>query len=159
MAISSSLSVSVRESPALAGTTIALTICPGEGCAKLDHIGTPAPRWSATSLVRSTCFIPKRRSGLSLPYSRIDCSYGMRGNGRAISTPRTSRHSAVTSSSTTVNTSSCETKDISRSIWVNSGWRSSLGSSSRKHFTIWKYRSNPATMKSCLNSCGLSASA
>ena len=89
----------------------------------------------------------------------MDCSYGMRGKGRAIVTPSTSRHRETTSSSTTPNTSSCETNDISRSIWVNSGWRSSLRSSSRKHLTIWKYRSNPATMNSCLKSCGLSASA
>ena len=74
LAISSSLSVSVRDSPALAGTTIAFAICPGEGCAKLDHIDTPAPRCSASSRVKSMCFRPKRRSGLSLPYSRIDSS-------------------------------------------------------------------------------------
>ena len=74
LAISSSLSVSVRDSPALTGTTIAFAISPGEGCAKLDHIDTPAPRCSASSRVKSMCFRPKRRSGLSLPYSRIDSS-------------------------------------------------------------------------------------
>ena len=56
-------------------------------------------------------------------------------------------------------TSSWLTKLISTSIWVNSGWRSRRRASSRKHFTIWKYFSKPATMYSCLNSCGLSASA
>ena len=138
LAISSSLSVSVRDSPALAGTTTALTIWPAAGRAKLDHMGMPAPPCSATMRVKSTCFMPKRRSGLSFPYSRIDCSYGMRKNGFLISTPSASRHSAVTSSSTTVNTSSCDTNDISRSICVNSGCRSRRRSSSRKHFTIWK---------------------
>ena len=39
--------------------------------------------------------------------------------------------------STTANTSSSVTKDISRSICVNSGWRSARRSSSRKHLTIW----------------------
>ena len=38
----------------------------------------------------------------------------------------------------TPKTSSWETKLISKSIWVNSGWRSTRTPSSRKHFTIWK---------------------
>ena len=38
--------------------------------------------------------------------------------------------------------SSCG-NDISRSIWVNSGWRSARRSSSRKQRTIWKYLSKP----------------
>jgi len=37
---------------------------------------------------------------------------------------------------------------------VNSGCRSERRSSSRMHFAIWKYFSKPATMRSCLNSCG-----
>ena len=74
LAISSSLSVSVREKLALAGTLRALTIWPGVIVEKDCHMGTPAPFDSATMAVRSTCCIPKRRSGLSLPYSRIDCS-------------------------------------------------------------------------------------
>ena len=41
------------------------------------------------------------------------------------------------------NTSSRVANDISTSICVNSGWRSARRSSSRKHFTIWKYRSVP----------------
>jgi len=32
--------------------------------------------------------------------------------------------------------------------------RSARASSSRKHGAIWKYRSNPATIRSCLNCCG-----
>src|SRR2546422_4028558 len=56
----------------------------------------------------------------------------MRGNGLAISTPSTSRQSAVTSSSTAAKTSSWVTNDISRSICVNSGCRSRRRSSSRK---------------------------
>src|SRR5205085_2019176 len=68
----------------------------------------------------------------------VHCSYAMRWHGIAIGTPSASSHSAVTSSSTSARKSSCETKDISRSICVNSGCRSSRRSSSRKHFTIWK---------------------
>jgi hypothetical protein len=72
LAISSSLSVSVREKLALAGNLRALTICPGVTVENDCHMGTPAPFDSATMAVRSTCCIPKRRSGLSFPYSRID---------------------------------------------------------------------------------------
>ena len=64
---SSSLSASVREKFALAGTTSALTIWPGFSSANEAHMGMPQPLCEATSAVRSTCFIPKRRSGLSLP--------------------------------------------------------------------------------------------
>jgi len=44
--------------------------------------------------------------------------------------------------------------DISMSSCVNSGWRSERRSSSRMHFAIWKYFSKPATIRSCLKSCG-----
>ena len=44
--------------------------------------------------------------------------------------------------------------DISRSICVNSGWRSARKSSSRKQRTIWKYLSKPLTIRSCLKICG-----
>ena len=33
--------------------------------------------------------------------------------------------------------SSSVTKEASTSTWVNSGWRSALRSSSRKHLAIW----------------------
>ncbi len=90
--------------------------------------------------------MPKRRSGLSLPYLAIDSSKGMRRNGRGISIPSTSFQSRTTSPSMTSKMSFCSTKLISTSIWVNSGCRSTRRSSSRKQRTIWKYRSNPAIM-------------
>ena len=67
---SSSLSISVRERLAEAGSRIPLTI-PFASTASLRS-GTPPPPWSATSLVSTTCSRPKRRSGLSLPYLSID---------------------------------------------------------------------------------------
>ena len=51
-------------------------------------------------------------------------------------------------------TSGSSTKDISKSTWVNSGWRSHLGSSSRKHLAIWIYLSYHATISICLYCCG-----
>src|SRR5207244_2379005 len=79
LAISSSLSVSVREKFALAGTFSAFTMPE-----TFAHIGTPPPLCFFKRSVRSTCCIPKRRSGLSLPYSRIDCSNSIRGYGFGI---------------------------------------------------------------------------
>ena len=70
----------------------------------------------------------------------------MRWNGRGMSTPSTSFQSVQMSPSMTSKMSSCWTKDISTSIWVNSGWRSRRRSSSRKQRTIWKYLSKPAIM-------------
>jgi hypothetical protein len=104
-----------------------------------------------TSSVRSVCSRPKRRSGLSLPKRAIDSSKRMRGK-RPVGVElgevdaEHSFQSAKTSPSIIAKMSSWLTKDISTSIWVNSGWRSRRRSSSRKHFTIWKYRSKPATM-------------
>src|ERR1039458_2347700 len=40
----------------------------------------------------------------------------------------------------------------SRSICVNSAWRSARKSSSRKQRTIWKYLSKPLTIRICLRS-------
>ena len=45
-------------------------------------------------------------------------------------------------------------KDISRSICVNSNWRSARRSSSRKQRAIWKYRSKPEIISICLKSWG-----
>ena len=108
--------------------------------------GTPPPPCSFTRPVRTTCSMPKRRSGLSLPYLSIDSSKGMRRKGRGISTPSTSFQSLTMSPSMTSKTSFCSTKLISTSICVNSGCRSRRRSSSRKQRTIWKYRSKPAIM-------------
>ena len=141
---SSSFSTSVREKFADAGTRIAFTIPFAFTASAMS--GTPPPSCFFTRSVRTTCGMSKRRSGLSLPYFAIDSSNGMRRNGRGSSTPSTSFHSLTMSPSITSNTSFCSTNDISTSIWVNSGCRSSRRSSSRKQRTIWKYRSNPATM-------------
>ena len=67
---SSSLSISVRERLAEAGTFMALTI-PFPSTTSLSS-GTPPPPCSRTRPVRTTCSMPKRRSGLSLPYLSID---------------------------------------------------------------------------------------
>ena len=137
LANSSSLSASARDRGCAAGMTIALTMPPCWTASR--SIGTPpSPPWAVTMSVRTTCSSPKRRSGLSLPYFAIDSSNGIRRKGVGTSTPRTSFHSRTMSFSTTAKTSSWLTKLISRSIWVNSGWRSRRRSSSRKHLTIWK---------------------
>ena len=74
----------------------------------------PEPaKCSVTSLIRSGL----RRSGLSVPYSSIAVSYGMRRNGSA-STARPSANSSNTpaiTGSMVANTSSCVTKLISKS--------------------------------------------
>ena len=97
--------------------------------------------------------IPKRMSGLSLPYTRIASSYSIRGNF-SISTPFTSLSKCLVSPSKMFKISSCSTKAISQSICVNSGCLSARKSSSRKHFTIWKYLSIPPTISNCLKVCG-----
>ena len=67
--------------------------------------------------------------------------------------PATSQ-TRCTSGSITSKMRSCCGNDISRSICVNSGWRSARRSSSRKQRTIWKYFSKPLTISSCLKICG-----
>ena len=64
------------------------------------------------------------------------------------------KNAAFRNPSTTRKTVSGRGKLISRSICVNSGWRSARRSSSRKQRTIWKYLSKPEIMRICLNSCG-----
>ena len=59
-------------------------------------------------------------------------------NGRGSSTPAPSRQPRAVTSSSTASTSSMPTNDISRSICVNSSWRSARWSSSRKQRAIWK---------------------
>ena len=93
--------------------------------------------------------------GLSAPY-RVMASFQVtRRKGRESSIPFTSFMTAARRRSVTPCTSSSSTKLISRSIWVNSGWRSARRSSSRKHRAIWKYFSTPPTIRSCLYCWGL----
>src|ERR1043166_8676924 len=80
-------------------------------------------------------------------------SYDICGNGVLICTPA-AENAAPRNPSTTSNTRSGCGKLISRSIWVNSGWRSARKSSSRKQRTIWKYLSKPEIIRICLKSCG-----
>mmetsp|Transcript_16998 Transcript_16998/g.45852 ORF Transcript_16998/g.45852 Transcript_16998/m.45852 type:complete len:223 (+) Transcript_16998:980-1648(+) len=138
----------------------------------VDQLPTPgqqiAPTYSASSntlkslplarCVISRSFMPKRRSGLSMPYSSMAWLQGMRGKGGR-STPLVCRKRSRARPSNTRSTSSCVTNESSQSTCVNSGWRSARSSSSRKHLTIWKYRSMPATMRICLKVCGLCGSA
>ena len=70
-----------------------------------------------------------------------------------MSRPMTANTSLM-SGSIVAKTRSRVANDISTSICVNSGWRSARRSSSRKHFTIWKYRSVPAIIRICLKICG-----
>ncbi len=93
-------------------------------------------------------------SGLSTPNRSIDSCHVMRRNAGARS-PRTDSTAVCTASVTTAITSSASAKLISMSYCMNSNWRSARGSSSRRHRAIWKYRSKPPTISSCLNSCGL----
>ena len=79
---------------------------------------------------------PKRVSGLSEPNLSIASCQGIWINGGFTSTPAALKVSTI-KPSTHLITSCCSTKDISRSIWVNSGCLSARKSSSRKHFAIW----------------------
>jgi hypothetical protein len=64
-------------------------------------------------------------------------AYAMRGKGIGRSTPSASRKMAETIRSIDTMRSASSMNDISTSSWVNSGWRSARGSSSRKHRTSW----------------------
>ena len=97
---------------------------------------------------------PNLVSGLSLPYLSIASLYVRRGKGVFISMPMMSENRRFKNPSCMLMTSSTSTKDISRSIWVNSGCLSALRSSSLKHLTICMYLSVPPTIRSCLNICG-----
>ena len=83
----------------------------------------------------STIAISIRRSGLSDPYLSIASAYGKRGNGVSIDSSFAANIACI-SRSTAVKTTSWVTKDISMSIWVNSGCRSARRSSSLKHRAI-----------------------
>ena len=97
---------------------------------------------------------PNLVSGLSSPYLPTASAYVSLGNGSDNFTPiPRSNNSAIRPSISPI-TSSLSTKLISASICVNSGCLSARRSSSLKHLTIWKYLSNPATIRICLKSWG-----
>ena len=83
--------------------------------------------------------MPKRTSGLSTPKRSMASCHVRRGNG-VVMAPRKplADHAEEMARSSTAKTSSSSTKDISRSSWVNSGWRSARRSSSRMQRAIWK---------------------
>ena len=99
-----------------------------------------APSAPVSAGARSNSSIAKRRSGLSEPKRSIASSYSNTGNGIS----RIGRSGAValvtsmTMCSMKAITVASSTKLISRSSWVNSGWRSPRRSSSRKQRAIWK---------------------
>ena len=93
---------------------------------------------AAKASVRSASSSRTRVSGLSLPKRAMHSAQERRGKGRGSSIPAASRAPRTVSSSSTASTSSTPTKDISRSTWVNSNWRSARCASSRKQRLIWK---------------------
>mmetsp|Transcript_76021 Transcript_76021/g.213122 ORF Transcript_76021/g.213122 Transcript_76021/m.213122 type:complete len:222 (-) Transcript_76021:892-1557(-) len=85
--------------------------------------------------VMSTSSMSKRRSGLSMPNLSMASLNSIRWKG-GNSWPMTSLKTYRIKPSNKFKMSSWATKDISQSIWVNSGCRSARSSSSRKHLTI-----------------------
>ena len=79
---------------------------------------------------------PKRMSGLSEPKRSIASRQGRRRKGVWTSTSSTSLNTRFRKPSWMDMMSSSLVKDISRSIWVNSGCRSARRSSSRKQRAI-----------------------
>ena len=124
-----SSSISRRVAPPMPGATIALTRPPDASAS--SNTRNPEPPSSAGA--RSTSSMPKRMSGLSEPNRSMTSSYVNTGNG----TCRIGRSGVVAlltsmaTSSTKRITVASSTKLISRSSWVNSGWRSPRRSSSR----------------------------
>ena len=128
------------------------------------HLTLPPPASASENTLNPLSFTmseislsssPKRVSGLSEPYLFIASSYGTRLSGSCTSRPSVSFRSVFMKPSLTAMTSSSSTNDISRSICVNSGCLSARRSSSRKQRAICMYLSKPASIKSCLNCCGL----
>ena len=109
---------------------------------------------AANTSVSSTSSMPKRMSGLSEPKRSMASCQVICGISPT-SAPATAPAQARIASDTNASTSSCPTKLASTSSCMNSNWRSARRSSSRRQRAIWKYRSMPPTMQSCLNSCGL----
>jgi len=130
LAFCPSLSSWLRDNPAPWGTKRAFKTPPAESAPRMTEESTDAP-----ISVRSSISIPKRKSGLSVPYLAMLSSKVNRGKGRSIFTSITAKTDA-NMSSTKSNTSCSETKLISMSICVNSGCRSARKSSSRKQRTI-----------------------
>ena len=146
LAVSVSLSISFLVSLLTAFfALIALTVPPASS-ADLNTTNS----LFATSSERSKSSISKRVSGLSEPYLSIASLYVSLGSFSGISTLIASLKTLWMYFSIISRTSSTSTKDISRSICVNSGCLSALRSSSRKHLAIWMYLSKPATIESCL---------
>ena len=81
---------------------------------------TPKPQ-SFTMSLMSLISKPKRRSGLSEPKRSMASRQGIRRKGVCTSTSSTSLNTRFRKPSWISITSSSLTKDISRSIWVNSG--------------------------------------
>mmetsp|Transcript_40395 Transcript_40395/g.116086 ORF Transcript_40395/g.116086 Transcript_40395/m.116086 type:complete len:286 (+) Transcript_40395:622-1479(+) len=137
-----------------------LTFLVDHSAMPLQHIATTISA-SSKSLksrpfavaVMSTSSMLYRRSGLSMPNLSMASLNSMRWKG-GNSWPTTALKICRIMPSKRFRMSSCVMKDISQSICVNSGWRSARSSSSRKHLTIWKYRSIPATISNCLKVCG-----
>ena len=109
----------------------------------------------ANTAVSSTNSMPKRTSGLSEPKRSAASSQVIIAIGVDGRSPVAASVAAATASEMKPSTSSWSTNDASASSWVNSNWRSARRSSSRANRAIWKYRSAPPTISSCLNSCGL----
>ena len=150
------LAISVKSSKAFLDKESALflmfnaRICPPDSntCAKTLKF---VPR---TISARSTISMSILMSGLSVPNRSIASWYFKIGKGVLIFSFNTSLYIAAIISSIIWKIIFSLPKDISISIWVNSGCLSCRKSSSRKHLTIWKYLSIPETMRICLNSCG-----
>ena len=103
---------------------------PAPALRRPGHRAEKAPRRFPTVVSSPGSRIRQRRSGLSMPNRSIASRHASRGKGRGIACPASSQ-SATRTDSTTERTSSCVTNDASRSIWVNSGWRSARRSSSQ----------------------------
>ncbi len=108
-----------------------------ENQVRLDDFEDTLAWLVANTSVRSQSSSVIRVSGLSDPKRSIASRYVMRRNGRSRATPPASAQPRTVTSSSTARTSSTPTKDISRSTWVNSSWRSARSSSSRKQRAIW----------------------
>ena len=99
-----------------------------------------APSAPVSAGARSNSSMANRMSGLSEPKRSIASSYSNTGNG----TSRIGRSGVVALLTSMIicsmnpRTVASSTKLISRSSWVNSGWRSPRMSSSRKQRAIWK---------------------
>ena len=125
--------------------TIAFTLPPSA----IAFLNTTKSVLSAQSEI-SWISIPNLVSGLSEPYLFIASAKVIRSSFSGTSTLIVSFISFEIKPSAIDIISSQSTNDISRSICVNSGWRSALRSSSLKQRASWIYLSKPAIIVSCL---------